>query len=161
VVAFLFGLIGGFTAMNLLYGQKLDSLYLERNNLYYRNNEKYKKIQMLEKDLNKHHDTQYIGQDVSVEVELPTNESQFYQDKIRKEIQEILQPFVGKSVHWVSDNPEVLDTMMAKRIIQIDQDQKGTATSKSFQIRLKYLTFVGTKLKIWVVAQEKQKETEE
>ncbi|SMO33253.1 hypothetical protein [Melghirimyces algeriensis] len=154
-VSLALGMMAGLAIMNLLYGEKLDALYLERNNLYYRNNEKFKKIQMLEKDLDKRNDNQYIGQDISVEVQLPENESRFYQDQLRQEVQELMQPFVGKSVHWISDHPEVLDSMLGKRIIQLEGDQTGTHTPKVFHLKLKYLTFVGSKLKIWVIAQEK------
>ncbi|PTX63259.1 hypothetical protein C8P63_104104 [Melghirimyces profundicolus] len=161
LVTFLFGVVAGLTVMNLLYGEKLDALYLERNHLYYRNNEKYKKIQALEKDLNKHTDNLTIGQDISVEVKLPENESRFYQDKIQQEVQSIMHPFVGKSVHWVSDNPEVLDSLLEKRIIQIQDEKKPTNPPKIFHLKLQYLTFVGSKLKVWVVAHEKPKEIEE
>lgn len=137
--------------MTFFHGQKLDSLYLERDALYYANNQKNKEILLLREDIDKQakqHARQHENSDriekVAVEVE---SEEAFGQEAIKEKVEEILQPFVGKSIHWVSNNPDVLDNMLKERSIQ------GKNKTK-LEIRLKYLAFLDTQLKIWVQARE-------
>lgn len=150
-VAFLLGVLAGSSVMNLLYGKKLDALYLDRNILIYRNNEKSREINTLRKDLNKHSEPRFIRR-IPVEVDSPDIENGFVQERIREKVQQILQPFIGKPTHWVKDNPDVVDDMLKDRILQIQQDKE----THHIRIRLKYLVFNGfDELKVWVIASEK------
>lgn len=150
-VAFLLGVLAGSSLMNFLYGKKLDALYLDRNILIYRNNEKSREINTLRKDLNKHSEPQFIRR-IQVEVDSTDIENGFVEERIREKVQQILQPFIGKPTHWVKDNPDVVDDMLKDRILQIQQDKE----THHIRIRLKYLVFNGLdELKVWVVASEK------
>ncbi|PTM58062.1 hypothetical protein [Desmospora activa] len=150
-IIFSLGILVGAVIMTLFYGKKLDSLYLERDALYYANNQKNKEILLLREDIDKQakrHARQNEDSDriekVAVEVE---SEEAFGQEAIKEKVEEILQPFVGKSIHWVSNNPDVLDTMLKERSIQ------GKNKTK-LEIQLKYLAFLDTQLKVWVQARE-------
>ncbi|MFC4075782.1 hypothetical protein [Salinithrix halophila] len=153
LVAFFFGILAGSIIMTFLFGEKLESLYLERETLYYEHNRKIKKIQLLQQDLDKHAEqdarrqqsAEYIEQ---IQVEIDSSEK-FNQDKIKTEVESILKPFLNKSVHWVSNDPAVLDTMLKNRVVKLP----GKNTSP-LQLQLKYLAFINSELKVWVIARE-------
>lgn len=139
VVAFLLGVLFGSSGMNFLYGQKLDALYLERNILIYRNNEKSREINTLRKDLDKHAGPQFIRR-IPVEVDASDMDNGFVEERIRERVQKTLQPFLGKPIHWVKDNPDVVDNMLKDRLLQIQQDKE----THHIKVRLKYMVFNGT-----------------
>ncbi|MDR6226646.1 hypothetical protein [Desmospora profundinema] len=150
-IVFGLGILAGSVIMTFFYGQKLDSLYLERDALYYANNQKNKEIRLLREDMDKQAErharrNQNSDQIEKVAVEVESDEA-FGQEAIKEKVEEILQPFVGKSIHWVSNNPDVLDTMLKERSIQ-------GKNKTQLEIRLKYLAFLDTQLKVWVQARE-------
>ncbi|GGA51377.1 hypothetical protein GCM10007416_25630 [Kroppenstedtia guangzhouensis] len=152
MVTFLFGVLAGSSAMNLLYGKKLDALYLERNILIYRNNEKSREINTLRKDLDRHSEPRFIRR-IPVEVDSSDVDNEFVQERIRERVQQILQPFLGKPIHWVKDNPDVVDNMLKDRLLPIQQDKE----THHLKVRLKYLVFNGSdEMKIWITVNKNQ-----
>ncbi|OYD08421.1 hypothetical protein [Paludifilum halophilum] len=154
MVSFLFGTIAGAALMTLLYGQKLDSLYLERDTLYYSNNQKNKELQQIRGELDKHAEQDArqranSEQIQKVQVEVETDEP-FHEEEIKEKVRSILEPFIGKSIHWVSNDPSVLDTMLKERTIQLPDKNKKAM----IQLQLKYIAFIDSQLKIWVNARE-------
>ncbi|QKG83936.1 hypothetical protein GXN76_05225 [Kroppenstedtia pulmonis] len=152
-ITFLFGIMAGAAIMILLYGQKLDSLYLERAALYYGINQKQKEIMSIRGELDKHAEQDARRREISeriqkVQVEVDSSE-RFGEEVIKEKVTTILQPFIGKSIHWVSNDPAVLDTMLKERTIRLPDQNKTT-----LQLGLKYIAFVDSQLKVWVTARE-------
>lgn len=149
-IVFCLGILAGSVIMTFFYGQKLDSLYLERDALYYANNQKNKEIRLLREDMNKqaeqHARRENSDRIEKVVVEVESDEA-FGQEAIKEKVEEILQPFVGKSIHWVSNNPDVLDTMLKERSVH-------GKNKTELEIQLKYLAFLDNQLKVWVQARE-------
>jgi biopolymer transport protein ExbB/TolQ len=150
-IVFSLGILAGAVMMTFFYGQKLDSLYLERDALYYANNQKNKEIRRLREEFDKQAEqharrSQHSDRIEKVTVEVESEEA-FGQEAIKEKVEEILQPFIGKSIHWVSSNPDVLDTMLKERSVQ-------GKNKTELEIRLKYLAFLDTQLKVWVQARE-------
>ncbi|GGE17300.1 hypothetical protein GCM10011571_18720 [Marinithermofilum abyssi] len=154
LVSFILGILCGAVWMTLLYGQTLDGLYLERDAIYYANNQKLKEIQLLQQELNKYaeqdahrRETSSKIQKIAVEVE---SSEKFGQELIKEKVEEIVEPFRGKSVEWVSNNPDVLDTLFKERTIRLSEQNRPV----ELKIELKYLAFIDNTLKIWVKARE-------
>ncbi|SFS71014.1 hypothetical protein [Marininema halotolerans] len=151
IVAFLLGILIGFVTMTFTYGSKLEGLYAERETLYYEYNQRVKKIKLLQQDLDKRaaqnarqREGSQIIKQIQVEVDSPVK---FNQSLVKAEVETILKPFLNKSVRWVSSDPALLDTMLKKRIVKLPD--KNTV-----EIRLKYLAFFDSELKVWVSARE-------
>ncbi|SDW97208.1 hypothetical protein SAMN05444487_10877 [Marininema mesophilum] len=151
IVAFVLGIIIGCITMTISYGAKLEGLYAERETLYYEYNQRVKKIQLLQQDLDKRaqqnarqQEGSQIIKQIQVEIDSPVK---FNQSIVKTEVETILKPFLNKSVRWVSSDPALLDTMLKKRLVKLPD--KNTV-----EIRLKYLAFFDSELKVWVSARE-------
>lgn len=155
-VSFLLGVLFGSIGINFLYGHKLDSLYLERNALYYQTNQKQKEINNLAAELNKmakKNSDQNSDRILKVQVEVE-NDLRFAQEEVKSEVEKIVEPFIGKSSQWVSNNPDLLDTLLKERTIEIKNSNSNTG-AVHIQLQLKYVAFLDSTLKIWVMAQER------
>jgi hypothetical protein len=155
-VTFLFGLMTGTVAMLLLIGQKVDSLYLERSALYYANNQKNKEIirlqEELDKDARRRENAERI-QKIQVEV---VSSLRFGQEEIKEQVEKLVDPFIGKSVTWISNNPDLMDTILQDRTVFLSDNNRKT----EIRLRLKYVAFVDSTLKIWVEARDKTEPVE-
>ncbi|MCS1351624.1 hypothetical protein [Mechercharimyces sp. CAU 1602] len=155
LVAFIFGSLIGAIGTLFIFGQKLDNLYLERAQLYYSNNQKQKEIVRLtdeiekyaQKDLDRQEQADLIEK---FQIEL-ISEQRFKQEDIKEEVATILDPFIGKSMKWISTNPEMLDNMLTDRTIYVSGT--GNSTIK-VNLSLKYLVFEHSTLRIWVEAKK-------
>lgn len=158
VVSFLLGTLLGSIGINFLYGHKLDSLYLERNALYYQTNQKQKEINNLTNELNQiakkdAHRRENSDRILKVQVEVE-NDLRFAQEEVKEEIEKIVDPFIGKSMQWISNNPDLLDTLLKERTIEVKNNSSNPGTVQ-IQLQLKYIAFLDSTLKIWVLAQER------
>lgn len=148
-VSFFFGLIAGMVAMLLLMGQKMDNLYLERSALYYANNQKNKEILRLQKELDKdarRHETSEQIQKIQVDV---ITSLRYGQEEIKEQVETLVEPFIGKSVTWISNNPDLLDTILRNRTVVLSDDNNRKT---EIHLHLKYIAFIESTLKIWVEA---------
>ncbi len=150
LVAFLLGLLAGFSIFLFLFSQQLDSLYLERDAIYFANNQKYKQIQKLEQELNKQAQWQSRSatdqeekiKKISVEVD---SEQRFGTEMIKAQVEALLEPFLDKSMQWVSNNPQLVASVLMKKPIPINEEQ-----NQEVEISIKYLTFYQETMKVWV-----------
>jgi hypothetical protein len=150
-VSFFFGLITGMVAMLLWTGQKLDGLYLERSALYYANNQKNKEILRLQEELDKDARRQENSEQIhKIQVEV-ISPLRYGQEEIKAQVETLVDPFIGKSVTWVSNNPDLLDTILRNRTIFLSDDNNRKT---EIRLRLKYIAFIESTLKIWVEALE-------
>lgn len=150
-VSFFFGLIAGMVAMLLWTGQKLDSLYLERSALYYANNQKNKEILRLQEELDRDARRQESSEQIhKVQVEV-ISPLRYGQEEIKEQVETLVDPFIGKSVTWISNNPDLLDTILRNRTIFLSDDNNRKT---EIHLRLKYIAFIESTLKIWVEALE-------
>ncbi|RAL26847.1 hypothetical protein [Thermoflavimicrobium daqui] len=151
---FLFGMITGASLFLFLYSQKIDSLYLERDAIYFANNQKYKRILKLEQEITKlsqqkspqtAHQPETIKK-IIVEVD---SEQRFGTEMIKAQVESLLEPFLDKSMDWVSNNPQLVESVLLKKPIPIDEE-----SSQTVQVYVKYLSFHQQTLKIWVSTEE-------
>ncbi|WP_143085279.1 hypothetical protein [Planifilum fulgidum] len=150
-VSFFFGLIAGMVAMLLWTGQKLDGLYLERSALYYANNQKNKEILRLQQELDKDARRQESSEQIhKIQVEVISS-LRYGQEEIKSQVETLVDPFIGKSVTWISNNPDLLETILRNRTIFLSDDNNRKT---EIRLRLKYIAFIGSTLKIWVEALE-------
>jgi hypothetical protein len=150
-VTFFFGLITGMVAMLVLIGQKMDSLYLERSALYYANNQKNKEILRLQEELDKDARRQENSEQIQkIQVEVVSS-LRYGQEEIKAQVENLVEPFIGKSVTWISNNPDLLDTILRNRTVFLSDDNNRKT---EIHLQLKYIAFVESTLKIWVEARE-------
>jgi hypothetical protein len=152
-VVFILGTLIGATGMLVYLGEKLDSFYLERDAMYYANNQKQKEILRLKTELDRltHEESkrrETAGKIRKIQVEVLTPQ-RFGQETIKAEVEKLLQPFVGKSIEWLGRNPDLLDTVLQDRTIRLS-DPKASAV----QLRVKYVTLVDSDLKVWIDARD-------
>jgi hypothetical protein len=152
IVLFLLGCLAGGILFLLLYAQKLDSLYLERDAIYYANNQKHKQILKLQQEIGElerkgrpSFETDKI-KNISVEV---SSEQRFGAETIKAQVESLLEPFIDKPMQWVSNNPELVESVLQKKPIPIDSNQQ-----QQVQVHVKYISFYGSTLKIWITTEE-------
>lgn len=151
-VMFLIGICVGAGSFLLLYGQKIDSLLSERNAIYYANNQKYKEIMELREELNqwtqkkKPNSQQETIKKIMVEVE---HDQPYIVDAVKVKVEEKMSSFLNKSIHWLGNNPDLIELLLEKHQIVIDPQQQ-----LKIQLHLKYISFYDSILKIWVQAEE-------
>ncbi|MGI6125461.1 MAG: hypothetical protein ACOYEF_00690 [Planifilum sp.] len=151
-VAFFFGLITGMVVMLLWTGQKMDSLYLERSALYYANNQKNKEILRLQEELDKDARRQESSEEIQkIQVDVISS-LRYGQEEIKTQVESLVEPFIGKSVTWISNNPDLLDTILRNRTVFLSDDNNRKT---EIRLQLKYIAFIDSTLKIWVEAEEK------
>jgi hypothetical protein len=151
-VTFFFGLITGMVIMLLWTGQKMDSLYLERSALYYANNQKNKEILRLQEELDKDARRQESSEAIQkTQVEVISS-LRYGQEEIKAQVENLVEPFIGKSITWISNNPDLLDAILRNRTVLLSDDNNRKT---EIHLRLKYIAFVESTLKIWVEAYEK------
>jgi ribosome-associated translation inhibitor RaiA len=149
LVMFLIGLMIGSSLFLFFYGQKIDSLLSERNAIYYANNQKYKEILKLQEEIaqltrkgERHRESEDLIQKIIVEV----NSNQPYiTDAVKTQVEEKLSPFLNKSMQWISNNPDIIELVLEKQQIVINDGQ-----NTKVEIHLKYISFYKSTLKIWV-----------
>ena len=73
------------------------------------------------------------------------------QEEIKSQVETLVDPFIGKSVTWISNNPDLLETILRNRTIFLSDDNNRKT---EIHLRLKYIAFIGSTLKIWVEALE-------
>ncbi len=152
-VMFMLGIIAGSSFFLILYGQKLDGLLSERNAIYYANNQKYKEILKLQKELDqlskKGSRTQEENERIKkIMVEVDAEQS-FITDAVKARIEKKLSPFLNKSMQWVSNNPDILELILEKEQVAIEDSQKTKV-----EIHLKYVSLYDKTLKIWLEVQD-------
>ncbi|MBA4495271.1 hypothetical protein ACFO25_00135 [Paenactinomyces guangxiensis] len=153
LVMFLLGIFVGGGFMLFLYAKKIDSLYRERDAIYYANNQKHKEIMklheelanMTEKGTYRQKENEKIKK-IQVEVD---SERAVGAEAIKAKVEEMMEPFLEKSMEWMSSNPDLVALVLEKQPIPIDEEEKV-----KFQIHVKYLSFYRSNLKIWVKAEE-------
>jgi hypothetical protein len=148
-VMLLLGFLFGNGLFLLLYGQKIDGLLSERNALYYANNQKYKEILKLQEEAlqlarkgERHQENKDRIQKIIVEVD---SEQSVIIDLVKEQLEKKLTPFLGKSMQWISNNPDLIELILEKEQIVIDEAQK-----LKVEVHLKYVSFYDETLKIWV-----------
>jgi hypothetical protein len=152
LVMFCLGLLIGGGAFLFASAYKIDGYLRERSAVYYANNQKMKEILKLQEELGR----------LSHPRELPTenekikkirvevlSERPILAEAIQSQVEEKLRPFLGKSSSWVSNNPDLVETVLEKQEIHIDETQHIRV-----RIHVKYLSFYRSSLKIWVKAEE-------
>lgn len=153
LVMFIIGLCVGSSLFLLLFAQKLDSLYLEREAIYYANNQKYKEIQKLEEELAKY--TKYGNDPQSKDDQIQkidiivSSDNHFGTEILRAKTEELLKPFLEKTGEWVSSNPDLIDLVLKQQRIAVDEEKKII-----YEVRVKYLSFYRSTLKVWVLAKD-------
>lgn len=152
-VVFILGLLIGAAGMLVFLGRKLDSFYLERDAMYYANNQKQKEILRLKAELDRltneesrRRETAGKIRKIQVEVLSP---QRFGQETIKAEVEKLLQPFVGKPIEWLGRNPDLLDTVLQGRTIRLSDPKAST-----MQLDVKYVTLVDSDLKVWIEARD-------
>jgi mannitol-specific phosphotransferase system IIBC component len=150
-VMFLLGVVTGSSVFLILYGQKLDGLLSERNTIYYANNQKYKEILKLEKEIeqltkkgNRRQDEEERIKKIVVEVDA---EQPFISDAVKTRIEKKLSPFLDKSMQWISNNPDIIELILEKEQVTIDDTQRTKV-----EVHLKYVSLYDETLKIWLEA---------
>ncbi|SFI82795.1 hypothetical protein [Thermoflavimicrobium dichotomicum] len=153
IILFLIGNIVGSASFLFLYSQKLDSLYLERDAIYYANNQKYKQIRKLEQELAKlsQHRIPSPNREETIKKIIVEVDStyRFGAEMIKAQVEAMLEPFLDKSMQLISNNPELVESVLQKKPIPIDAEQ-----TQKVQVHVKYLSFYNETLKIWVKAEE-------
>lgn len=152
-VMFLLGIIAGSSFFLILYGQKLDGLLSERNAIYYANNQKYKEILKLQKELaqlsKKGNRTQKDEERIKkIMVEVDAEQS-YVTDAVKAQIEKKLAPFLDKSMQWISNNPDILELILEKEQVTIEDMQKTKV-----EVHLKYVSLYDETLKIWLEVQD-------
>jgi hypothetical protein len=138
--------------MLLWTGQKMDSLYLERSALYYANNQKNKEILRLQEELDKDARRQESSEEIQkIQVDVISS-LRYGQEEIKTQVESLVEPFIGKSVTWISNNPDLLDTILRNRTVFLSDDNNRKT---EIRLQLKYIAFIDSTLKIWVEAEEK------
>src|SRR5690606_33654011 len=151
-VAFFFGLITGMVVMILWTGQKMDRLYVERYALDYANNQKNKETLRLQEELDKDARRQESSEEIQkIQVEVISS-LRYGQEEIKTQVESLVEPFIGKSVTWISNNPDLLDTILRNRTVFLSDDNNRKT---EIRLQLKYIAFIDSTLKIWVEAEEK------
>ncbi|TCS96758.1 hypothetical protein [Hazenella coriacea] len=151
LVMFLIGLCVGGALFLFLFAQKLDSLYLEREAIYYANNQKYKEIQKLQEELTKY--TQRGAQSKEDHIQkidiIVSSDSNFGTETLRAKTEKMLEPFLEKTGEWVSSNPDLIDLVLKQQRIAVDEEKKIV-----YEVRVKYLSFYRSTLKVWIFAKD-------
>jgi ribosome-associated translation inhibitor RaiA len=149
LVMFLLGFLIGNGLFLLLYGEKIDGMLSERNAMYYANNQKYKEILKLQEEIvrlaqkgERYRENQDRIQKIVVEVD---SEQSVITDLVKEQIEKKLTPFLGKSMQWISNNPDLIEVILEKEQIVIDESQK-----LKVEVHLKYVSFYDETLKIWI-----------
>lgn len=150
-VMFLLGVVTGSSFFLILYGQKLDGLLSERNTIYYANNQKYKEILKLEKEIeqltkkgSRSQNEEERIKKIVVEVDA---EQPFISDTVKAQIEKKLSPFLDKSMHWISNNPDIIELILEKEQVTIEDTQHTKV-----EVHLKYVSLYNETLKIWLEA---------
>lgn len=151
-VMFIIGVAVGAGLFLFLYGKKIDGLLSERNAIYYANNQKYKEIIKLKEELNQYTHKKPVDEQqetikkIIVEVE---HDQPYVVDAVKIKVEEKLSSFINKSIHWLGNNPDLVEILLEKNQIVIDPQQQ-----LKIQIHLKYISFYDSILRIWVKAEE-------
>ena len=51
------------------------------------------------------------------------------QEEIKSQVETLVDPFIGKSVTWISNNPDLLETILRNRTIFLSDDNKQDRTA--------------------------------
>ncbi|MBA4601589.1 hypothetical protein [Thermoactinomyces mirandus] len=152
-VMFLLGIIAGSSFFLFVYGQKIDGLLSERNAIYYANNQKYKEIMKLQKELEQLSKKGSSAQKeekrikkIMVEVDA---EQSYITDAVKAQIEKKLAPFLDKSMDWIGNNPEILELILEKEQVIIEDSQKTRV-----EVHLKYVSLYDETLKIWLKVED-------
>lgn len=151
LVMFLLGVCTGAAFFLILYAEKLDGLYRERDAIYYANNQKYKEIMKLKEemaDLTRKgaYRKNYEETIKKIEVEIDSEQPIGPESDIKSKVEEMMKPFIDKPMDWVIKNPDMV-ALVLRQPIAIDKEQK-------FQLSVKYLSFYHSTLRIWVHVEE-------
>lgn len=149
LVMFLLGILLGNGLFLLLYGEKIDGMLSERNALYYANNQKYKEMLKLQEEMvqlarkgERSRESQDLIRKIVVEVD---SKQSVITDLVKEQIEKKLTPFLGKSMQWISNNPDLIELILEKEQVAIDEAQK-----LKVEVHLKYVSFYDGTLKIWI-----------
>ncbi len=150
-VMFLLGVCTGAASFLILYAEKLDGMYHERDAIYYANNQKYKEIMKLKEELAEltrkgAYQKSYEETIKKIEVEVDSEQPIGPESDIKSKVEEMMEPFIDKPMDWVIKNPDMV-ALALKQPIAIDKEQK-------FQLSVKYLSFYHSTLRIWVQVDE-------
>lgn len=155
-VMFFLGICIGGAMILFLYGEKIDGFILERNAIYYANNQKYKEILKLQEELGSltekgRNQTQQkeIIKKIKVEVDF---EDRLGTEAIVEQVEKMLDPFLDKSMKWVSDNPDLVEIVINNQTIPIHEQ------GEKVKLHVKYLSLYDSTLKIWVKAEKNSNE---
>ncbi|MGA8944112.1 MAG: hypothetical protein WB502_15570, partial [Thermoactinomyces sp.] len=120
---------------------------------YYANNQKYKEILKLQKELNqlskkggRTQEQEKRVKKIIVEVEA---EQSYITDAVKAQIEKKLAPFQDKSMQWISNNPDILELILEKEQVTIEDSQKTKV-----EVHLKYVSLYDETLKIWLEVQD-------
>jgi hypothetical protein len=152
-VLFLLGICLGSGLFLSLFVHRIDYLYSELNAVYDANHQKYKEIMKLKEEIAQHSERGIYQQkqderikQIIVEVE---SDRPIVVEKVKDYVKKTTEPLLDKSMQWLSKNPDLIEMILQKKRVPIDEKQ-----NMQVEIRLQYLSFYQSVLRIWVIPQD-------